>query len=363
MKNWIKYVLALGGVLSSAVFGFAAASHPGEQETRFDEIGLTQAQRAFNTQVYHFLQEDKIEELEQFVQSIPDCPPAGEEITTEVCTNERTDGFKYIWHNWKRGMYTWNRSDKIISIDNGMYDALTEWYKTLYRENPHKLDGGKYYDFYHRYNKTWLAGIIEETMTQLWQPGRAFDGTTWAGITYGKENYTALYVSWLAQFDDIYNQVSSHLYIYKYRAGASFVYLIGVFKRMEEISQQTNSTWLWNSIKRKWLDSLLLPETYEGTDYYEGQKQKLIIEFFNEDGWKLFASGGYQPTKWQRHTATLYGRACERMTNLAPHACERYRAGITKYGFNNDAIAQEEVKEEVARQVQSNYWKNKQKGR
>lgn len=360
MKKWMNYLMGCLGLLLAAVLALAAPAATTTPQP-IGGLGLSRAQQEFNTRVYNLLQENQIDELEQYVQSIPDCPAQGPD--GEICTNERTDGFNYIWHVRKRGTHTWNKRGQIISIDNGVYDALSTWYKELYNSVPTHLDRQHYEDFYRKYKGTWLCQKVEETMTQLWQPGRAYDGTTWAGITYGKEFYTALYVSVLAQFDDIYKYVSPHLYFSKYRAGTSYIYLLGTFKSMGEISRQTDTAWLWNAVKRRWLDSLLQPETYEEGNYYEGGKQKLIIEFFNEFGWGLFMADGYQPTEWQRHTATLYGRSCERMTNLASHACELYREGITKYGLNEDAVAQEVVKQDIARQVQSSYWQNKQKGR
>lgn len=349
MNKWIQTVVVCLEVLSFGLLGFSCyALNPGPEP--IGGFGLSQAQQEFNTHVYSLLQENKLDELQQFIEQVPNCPALNTDEERIVCTQDRTDGRRYILHVWQKNFESVLHPE-VISVDRGFYDALTAWYKTLYNQDPHKLDAEKYRNFYRRYNKTALATKVEEIMIQAWQSGRAFDGTTWAGITYGKENYTALYVSWLAQFDDMYKHVSPRLYLYKYRAGASFVYLVGVFKEMEKLSQETNTTWLWNSLKGRWLSSLLAPESYGDSDFYEGRKQKLIIEFFNKEGWRLFMSGGYQPTQWQRHTATLYGRACDRMTNLAPHACERYREGINLYGINEDLEEQQEIQETISRDV------------
>ncbi|MBR4681853.1 MAG: hypothetical protein IKP06_00900 [Elusimicrobiaceae bacterium] len=349
MNKWIQTVVVCLEVLIFGLLGFSCYAFNPDSEP-IGGFGLSQAQQEFNTHVYSLLQEDKLDELQQFMGQVPNCPVLNEQGEKEVCTMDRTDGLRYILHVRKKFFANPSRPE-IISIDRGFYDALSAWYRTLYNQDPRKLDAEKYRHFYRRYSKTALATKVEEIMIQAWQPGQAFDGTTWAGITYGKENYTALYVSWLTQFDDIYKHVSPRLYLYKYRAGASFVYLVGVFKEMEKLSQETNTPWLWNSIKSRWLDSLLEPESYHDSNYYEGRKQKLIIEFFNKEGWRLFMSGGYQPTKWQRHTATLYGRACERMTNLEPLACERYREGINLYGINEDLEKQQEIRETISRDV------------
>lgn len=347
----MKKLLACLSLLSVILVGFSA--HAAESNAApSGSFGMGDAQQEFNTQVYNLLQGNRLDELEQLVKEMPDCRSASEkEMPEKICTKDRMDGQKYVRHINLHKSFPSRGEENVVCVDCGIYEGLTGGYKAEYGEPPFKLNAKAYRAFYDKYKYTWLAPFVEETMTQLWQSGRAYDGMTSAGVSFGDAVYTTLYVSSLAGFDDIFKYVSPRLYIYKHRAGASYGYLLGFFMDMERMSRRTNSPELWRSVKQKWLSSLLEPEVYSDADYYQGRKQKSIIEFFNKFGWSLFVTDGYTPTQWQRHTATLYGRACERMTNLAPKACELYREGINKYGINEDLEKQQEIQQTISKEI------------
>ena len=356
LKSVLRVFLCL---LWITPFGLVARASTEKEPTPVGGWGIPAKQQEFNTQIYHFLRTNQMDELQRFIEQVPDCSEA-DEAEVDMCTPDRTDGKPYLQHIELRNVN--EKSDsKIVFVDRGIYDAITAWYKTLYGADPKTLNQAAYKDFYNRYRGTWLAPQIEETLILRWQPGVVFDGVVNFPKVTGKGIFTTLYVAKLLQVDG-YKYISPNLRFQKYSGNAFYTKWLSILLEMEKLGKQTNSSEIVRELKSTWLDSLLAPELGGECSYYEGRKQKYIIEFFNKFGMGLFMNDGNTPTKWQKHTATLYARACERTPRISAKSCELYREGITKYGLNEDADRQKVVGEQTRLAVQEAI-KEKQKGR
>ena len=291
---------------------------------------LSQVQSEFNAKVLELLENNDLEQLKEYTQSIPDCVEPGEENETpEICTNDRTDGRNFLWHIWKKGL---KRSENVIEIDAGIYTALGVFYRKLYKAEPTVWNRANYYDFYKRYKNTWLQDNVELMFTQLWQRGSIFkkwDG--FSGMT-GRHIYTTLYISSMLGFDSMYKYVSSEIRLDKDVYGGGKNWLRSILYEMKQKSDEFKGEDLLLTIKRDWLDSILIGEfNAEERNYYKGVKTKRMFEMLNEKGWDMFMEDGLEPSKWEKHAVTLNIRACPKVHKA--EVCKSFEKGAIKYGF------------------------------
>ena len=111
-----------------------------------------------------------------------------------------------------------------------------------------------------------------------------------------------------------------------------------------------------------WFYSLVGSESWDDTEheYYKGSKQKRMYKFFNEEGWNAFARVGFKSNKWERHTMTLYVKACRRVLTKddvydVEKTCSAFENGAEKYGFYYPPYVEPSIEvqvEEVQKQIE-----------
>lgn len=289
----------------------------------------SQAQAEFNAQVLRFLENNELAQLKEYMESIPDCEDVTDANEAPICTNDRTDGKNFLWHIWKRGL---NKKENVVEVDAGIYMALGVFYKKLYKTEPEVWNRRNYYNFYKRYKDTWLQENIELIFTQLWQRGSIFK--KWEGFSgmTGQRIYTTLYISSMLGFESMYKYVSPEIKLDKQVYGGGRNWLHSILYEMKQKSDELKGNDLLLTIKRDWLDSILIGEfNAEERDYYKGVKTKKMFEMLNEKGWDMFMEGGLEPSEWEKHVVALNIRACPRVHK--PEVCKSYEKGAVKHGF------------------------------
>ena len=277
------------------------------------------------------MKNNDLNQLKEYVESIPDCSNFSKEEEPEICTDDRTDGLDFLWHIWKMGL---KKDEGKVKIDAGLYTSLSNLYTKLYGENPRVWNYNNYLDFYNRYKNTWLKERVELIMTQFWQRGSIFNKYKgFSGMT-GKNIYTTLYISDKLNFGNVYKYVSPEIKLDKYTHGGGKNWLRSILNEMKEKSTETNSPKLLNNIISSWFDSIISPEQWDKTEqeFYQGIKQKRMYEMLDEKGWDMFANVGLVPSKWSKNTVTLYVHSCMRVMKKEK-VCSSFEQGAIKYGF------------------------------
>ena len=318
-------------------------------------MGSILAQEKFNERVFELLQQNDLEQLQAYLDSVPNCvnPPEGEPMP-EFCTNDRMDGLDYIRHVWRKGWRTNVMEFNVVAMDVGIYDALGKLYWTRYRASRTQFDERHYRDFHDRYKDTWLAPRVEQTLTQLWQRGTTYEKYNGFSAMTGKDIYTTLYVSFRSGFGNIYKYVSRDIRLDKYLRGGGRGRLQTILKEMEQASAETDSPWLLRNIKTHWLYSILSPESRdeEEKEYYQGIKQRRMYEMLNEEGWAMFADLSETLHKTQKHNIGVYIQACPHL--YSQEICDGFEQGAIKYGFYIPPIKYEEpTPEEMLKEIQT----------
>ena len=347
MKKAIRQIIA--GVLVFGIGTGTVAASP---------TGSYLAQEQFNAQVLDLLKQHDLTGLKDLMDRVPDCVlPEQDEIIPEVCTNDRTDGYDFIRHIWKKGTKPGQVRLNIVDVDGGLYDSLRSLYWYLYQADPRNFHKEFYRDFYNRYKQTWLRAYIEVILTQLWQRGTTYEKLSGFSAMTGKHIYTTLYVSQQLGFDSIYQYISPGVRLDKYVNGGGRNWLRSILTEMKQASEETNTPELLRAVKTAWFTSILESEWYDEAErqYYQGIKQKRMFELLNEDGWAMFADLAPALPKWQRHNIGVYIRACGHLYSAA--VCEAFENGAVKYGFYTPPVqytepTKEEMIEEIKTQLQ-----------
>ena len=191
-------------------------------------------------------------------------------------------------------------------------------------------------------------------MTQLWQPGtelRKYDG--FSAMT-GKHIFTTLYVSWYSGFDSMYKYISPSIKFDKQVYGGGKNRLRTILREMKQASQELNAPYLLYSAKRSWLDYLLSSENFDDEEvaYYQGIKRKRMFEFFDEEGWGMFAEKEMPPSHWERHTVRLYILSCPR--SYPQELCDQFEKGAIKYGYYFPPVP-EPTPEEIVEKINTDF--------
>ena len=87
--------------------------------------GSRLAQEKFNQQMFELLANDKLDQAQALMQSIPDCQPVEEsESAPKVCTRDRIDGHTFRWHVLQRKSLLGKADFDVVTLDAGVYDSL-----------------------------------------------------------------------------------------------------------------------------------------------------------------------------------------------------------------------------------------------
>lgn len=321
-------------------------------------IGSRLAQEKFNQQMFDLLKIEELEQVRALMQSVPDCPDSVEELGSKpaptFCTRDRSDNLGFLRHIWKKNSLVGKVDFDVVSVDAGLYDSLGALYRAWYQSSNTQFDRDHYRHFYAKYKGTWLQPYVEQILTQLWQPGTEFRKEEGFSAQKGQEIYNTLYISHMLDFDSMYQYVSPEIRLDKSLVGGGRGMLRDVLRGLDARSAETGSPELLHVIKNNWLNSILSPEhgDEEESNYYGGKKLQRVFELLNEDGWAMFADPGMQPTHWQKHTVSIYVRACPRLHRA--DVCEAFEKGATKYGYYTAPIQRVELTpEEIIEEIRA----------
>ena len=322
--------------------------------------GSIREQSIFKDRIFEMLKRQDLNAIKDYVNSIPDCDLSynkEEEDTSSsdpVCTMDRINGKSFLWHVWQKGYNKESYRFNLIETDAGLYEALGNYYRSLYHVEPRKFDVKLYKDFYNRFINTWLQERVELILTQLWQSGTIYK--KWEGFSgmTGKNIYTTLYISNKLGFKNIFRYIDPEVKMDKHvKIGTKSSRLNTILKEMKQTSEETDAPELLPKVVNSWFNSIISPELWDKTEqeYYKGKKQENMYRTLNEEGWDIFADAGLTPDDWQIHTVTLYVRACDRVLGNK-EICSAFEAGATKYGFYvPPQKIEEQVEQEVAETV------------
>ena len=290
-------------------------------------------QKEVDAQIMTLLESNNLEQLKEYIDSIPDCKYLEDKQTPEFCTFDRIDGKCYMVHVFNKDFQWKERDFTAVSIESGIYTALKRIYSTSYHKDSRTFDINTYRDFYNRYRATWLSERVEKILINIWQKGDFLDKYSDFSAMSGQSIYTTLYVSrelGLPTYKYASSEVSYDLYVPQARRGRFHT----ILNEMKRKSKETNSPELLKGVVGKWFDSLISSELWDKTEqeYYKGKKQERMYRMFNEEGWDMFAEAGVTPNDWRIHSITLYVRACRRVLKNEK-ICSAFEEGAAKHGF------------------------------
>ena len=323
MKQLIKVV----SVFIFSIFLFSVVAHA-------DYASSFAKQKEMDELVLELLQENALDQLEQYIHSIPDCATSQEGQAVDICTFDNTDGQNFVTHVLQRGFSLEHQDYNVVSPDVSLYEGLQRIYLSLYHKNPRTLDIGNYKDFYKRYKGSWLNDRVEQILIRIWQKGGFLGKYSNFSCLTGETIYNTLYLSYMLELDNMYKYVSSEISFDLGGFTGGRGRLRTILIEMKRASDETDSDWLLKSVAASWFESLISPESWDKTEqeFYQGKKQKRMYDMFNEEGWDMFANAGLTPTKWQQHAITLYARACNKVIK-DEKKCSAFQNGAAKYGF------------------------------
>lgn len=311
-------------------------------------------QKELDAKVLELLKSNNLEELEEYINSIPDCVYSEDGQVPDICTFDRIDGKDFTTHALQSGFRWEHKNFTAITPDAALYDAFKTIYSISYHKNYRTLDIDTYRDFYNRYKGTWLNDRVEKTLVRMWQKGDFLTkyNNSFSCMT-GETIYTTIYISHMLKFSSIYKYSSPEITFATTVVNAGRGRLHSILNEMKRKSNETNTNWLLNIVVSSWFDSLIASEQWDRTEqnYYKGKKQQRMYDMFNEEGWDMFANAGLTPTDWQKHTVTLYVKACRRVIG-DEKKCAAFEEGAAKYGFYiPPEVIEKEIAEETEKQL------------
>ena len=208
----------------------------------------------------------------------------------------------------------------------------------------------KYKNFYGRFHDSWLSEKLEKSMIRIWQKGDFLSKYNHFSCVTGETLFTTIYISNIIGLDPFkYVDKKILMNLYAYDGGNERVYK--VLSEMKRKASELDAQDLFQTVLHEWFYSIV---SYEGWDkseveYYKGMKQKRMYKFLNELGWDAFGKVGIQPSKWEKHTVSLYVKACPRVLG-DEKTCAAFEKGATKYGFYTPVTEKVEnaVEKEIA---------------
>ena len=333
MKNICKHIVAITilgiGFCSTFLMANPMSSYLAQDDLR--------------SKVLDLLKNNDLDQLQEYLASIPDCNASFEgEGNVNNCTVDRTNGKSFLWHVWQKGASRERLRYTLVELDAGLYDGLSNLYRSLYHAEPREFNANYYRDFYNRFKNTWLKERVELIVTNLWQPGTIY--RKWDGFSAmtGKNIYTTLYVSYMLNFGNITKYVDPEIKLDKYIYGGGRDRLRTILREMKQKSDETNTPELLRYIKLLWYHSISHNENDQAEkDYYQGKKYIRKYEMFNEEGWAMFAdmfdglSG--ETLRREKHNIKVDIWNCMRIINNA-ETCDAFEQGAIKYGFYTPPI-------------------------
>ena len=336
-------------VLCVAIFSIFALNvvAKADQSTSYD------AQKEFKAKVLDSLKSNNLEELEEYINTIPDCEYSEDGTVPPLCTFDRMDGKDFVVHVYQRSFKAERKDFTVVNIDVALYEGLERLYSSLYKENYRTLNVDNYKNFYNRFRKTWLAERVEKTIIRIWQRGDTMDKYTRFSCLTGERLFTTIYLSdklGIGAFKYVSNGISMDLHIYNGGSGR----VRTILNEMKYQAKKLDALDLFQKVLHEWFYSIV---SYEGWDegekeYYQGTKQDRMYRYLDEEGWDAFGKAGIKSNAWERHTIKLNILACRRVLSFKDvgdpeKICSKFEKGAEKYGFYYTPYVEPSIEEKI----------------
>ncbi len=318
------------------------------------KAATSKAQREFEEKVLDLLKSNSLEELQEYIESIPDCTYLEDGTVPPLCTLNRMDNRDFVTHTFHGSIeYDGYKDFTVVNIDAALHRGFESLYTYLYDEYYRTLDISKYRNFYSRFRNTWLSEKVEKTMIKLWQKGDFLDKYNYFSCVTGETLFTTIYVSYIIGLDPFkYVGKKILMNLYTYDGGNERVYKI--LSEMKQKAKKLDAMNLFQEVLHEWFYSIISYEEWDKTEmgYYQGTKQERMYRFFDEVGWDAFGKVGIKSTSWERHVIKLNILSCRRVLEYKQvynfdKICSAFEKGAEKYGFYYPPYVEPSIEEKI----------------